>query len=80
MDAAVVPVGCKKFVQAADVFRNKSFKSKYNEKYDEWMVKGEHAYKAGGRVRAPALEGILKWISEAWSEIPEEQIKNSFLH
>ncbi len=48
VDTAVVPVGCTKFVQPADVSWNKSFKSKYNEKYDEWMAKDDHEYTAGG--------------------------------
>lgn len=80
VDTAVVPAGCTKFVQPADVSWNKSFKSKYNEKYDEWMAMDDHEYTGGGRMRAPPLEEILKWIRDAWSEIPEEQIKNSFLH
>ncbi len=44
------------------------------------MAKDDHEYTTGGRTLAPPLEEILKWISEAWSEIPEKQIKNFFLH
>lgn len=80
VDTAVVPAGCTKFVQPADVSWNKSFKSKYNEKYDEWMAKDDHERTAGGRMRPPPLDEILKWINDAWSEIPEEQIKTSFVH
>lgn len=80
IDAAVVPGGCTKFVQSADISWNRSFKSKYNEKYDEWMATGAHECTASGRWRAPPLEEILKWIREAWFHVSDHQIQNSFLH
>uniref|UniRef100_A0A915E522 DDE-1 domain-containing protein n=1 Tax=Ditylenchus dipsaci TaxID=166011 RepID=A0A915E522_9BILA len=38
IDMAVVPRGCTKFVQAPDVRCNKSFKSKIQELYNDWMA------------------------------------------
>lgn len=79
IDTAVIPGGCTKYIQPADVSWNKSFKSKYRENYNNWMNIGNHEYTSTGRMRAPPLEEILIWIRNSWSEIPTDQIKQSFI-
>ena len=52
-DTAVIPGGCTSILQPADVSWNKPFKSHIQEKWDRWMVDGEHTYTAAGRMRKP---------------------------
>lgn len=70
VDTAGMSAGCWKFIQPADFSWNKSFKSKYTEKYDKWMANDNHEYITSGRMHAPPMEEIVKWINESWSEIP----------
>src|SRR6266704_1968994 len=41
LDVAVVPVGCTKYVQPADVSWNKPFKSHIRELYTKWLSTGQ---------------------------------------
>ena len=60
VDMAVIPGGCTKFLQPADLSWNKSFKSKLSELYDEWMESGEHEFTASGNMRAPFLDKVCE--------------------
>ena len=48
VDMAVVPGGCTKFGQPADVSWNKPFKDWFREFYDDWMESGEKTYTEDG--------------------------------
>ena len=50
---AVIPGGCTSILQLADVSWNKPFKLYIQEKWDSWMVDGQHTYTAAGRMRKP---------------------------
>ena len=52
-DTAVIPGGCTSILQPADVSWNRPFKSYIQEKWDSWMVDGQHTYTATGRMRKP---------------------------
>ena len=75
---AVVPGGCTKFVQPADVSWNKPFKDQFREFYDDWMESGEKTYTKGGNMRAPTFELVCKWIVDSWDAVSNETIKKSF--
>ena len=47
VDMAVVPGGCTKLVQQADVSWNKPFVDRFREFYDELMENGEKTYTKG---------------------------------
>ena len=79
VDAAVIPGGCTKFLQPADVSWNKSLKNKLSDAYDEWMEKGEHEYTAGGNMRAPSLELVCTWIRDSWGLITRDMVAKSFV-
>lgn len=79
IDQVVVPGGCTKFVQPADVSWNKPFKDRYREKYQEWMLNNEQEYTESGNMKAPPLTNVLTWIESSWKEISKESIVKSFL-
>uniref|UniRef100_A0A914HJW5 DDE-1 domain-containing protein n=1 Tax=Globodera rostochiensis TaxID=31243 RepID=A0A914HJW5_GLORO len=74
----VVPGGCTKFVQAADVSWNAPFKAKIRQQYEDWMLHGEKTTTSSGNTRAAPMNIYLNWIYEAWEGIPKENISKSF--
>uniref|UniRef100_A0A914HR30 DDE-1 domain-containing protein n=1 Tax=Globodera rostochiensis TaxID=31243 RepID=A0A914HR30_GLORO len=78
IDTAVVPGGCTKFVQAADVSWNAPFKAKIRQQYEDWMLHGEKTTTSSGNTRAAPMNIYLNWIHEAWEGIPKENISKSF--
>lgn len=78
VDMAVIPGGCTKFVQPADVSWNKPFKDCYRELYEAWMEKAEFEYTKGGNPKGPPLDLVCQWIITAWESVSAEIIKKSF--
>ena len=80
LHTAIVPAGCTKFIQAPDVIWNSCFKSHLRRSYDTWLSQPSvHEYTKGGNMKPPSRSLLCEWIKEAWSSIPEETIKKSFL-
>ena len=76
---AVIPGGCTKYLQAADVCWNKPFKATLHEMYDAWMAGDEDKeYTSGGNLKAPSFKLVLQWVKAAWDGIDQELIKKSF--
>ncbi|KAH7720443.1 pogo transposable element with KRAB domain-like protein [Aphelenchoides avenae] len=46
LEMVLVPAGCTRFVQPADVNWNAPFKRKLRSFYDQWMLDGDHAWDA----------------------------------
>ena len=44
-----------------------------------WLQK-EFTKKQAGNLKAPPRRSIIKWFLDAWSALPSEMIKNSFMH
>ena len=53
---AVVPGGCMKYAQPADVSWNKPFRDRFREFYDDWMESGEKMLKPAEAEQEQAYE------------------------
>ena len=79
LPAAIVPGGCTKFIQAADVAWNASFKTAMRSHYDTWLSQPDnYEYTRGGNMRAPSRELLCDWVKSSWQSVSAELIKNSF--
>uniref|UniRef100_A0A183BK65 HTH CENPB-type domain-containing protein n=1 Tax=Globodera pallida TaxID=36090 RepID=A0A183BK65_GLOPA len=79
VEAAYIPGGCTKFVQAPDVCWNKPFKERIRHYYSLWITNGDRQeYTAAGNPKAPALEIVLDWVDRSWQELSKELIIKSF--
>ncbi|KAF7636014.1 HTH CENPB-type domain-containing protein, partial [Meloidogyne graminicola] len=78
LETAVIPSGCTKYVQPADVMWNSVFKSSIRKNYDDWMLHGEREHTSSGNPRPPSMLTYLSWVADAWDSIPTEDIKRSF--
>ncbi len=74
----VVLTGCTRYIQAADVSWIKSFKSKLQQYYDDFMVGDQLSLTAAGNLKAPPLELLCQWCTDAWNSVSESQIVASF--
>ena len=55
-------------------------KAHCTERYDDWLAaEGIHKETEAGNLKAPPRRSIIKWILDAWSALPSEMIKNSFM-
>uniref|UniRef100_A0A915MHW6 DDE-1 domain-containing protein n=1 Tax=Meloidogyne javanica TaxID=6303 RepID=A0A915MHW6_MELJA len=78
LDTAVVPSGCTKFCQPADLSWNCPFKAQIRKFYDDWLLHSERELTAAGNPRPPSMMTYLSWVADAWDSLPEEDIKRSF--
>lgn len=77
---SIVPGGCTKFVQPADVSWNRPFKLRIQEMHDDWLGANNLPQTAGGNYKPPSPAVYLTWVYEAWQAVSEEVIRNSFRH
>ena len=77
-DACIIPGGLTSHLQPADVSWNKSFKSAYEDLYNEWMATGKHSFTKAGNMKAPDKLTCLNWVKVAWSSVTAETIIMSF--
>ena len=56
VDSVIVPGGCTKYIQAADVSWNKPMKEYLREMYDLWLAENEHELTTHGHMKpVPSL-------------------------
>ena len=78
VDTAVVPGGCTKFIQAADIAWNACFKAHLCSYYDLWLSQPRvHEYIRGGNLKAPSRSLLCQWVKLAWDAVPVETVKKS---
>ena len=76
--AAYIPGGCTKYIQAPDVMWTAPFKAYIGEYYDEWMANGIHEFTEAGNMKPVPCRMVVKWVIDAWKELPQDIIKKSF--
>ena len=59
IDDAVIPGGCTKYIQAADISWNKPFKSPIIEFFDERLASGLHYYTQAGNMKPSSHHSLL---------------------
>ena len=78
IDVAVIPGGLTPVLQPLDKCLNKPFKDNVRRKYLAWMISGPFEYTPAGKKKAPSRNIVLRWVHEAWREIPAEMVTKSF--
>ena len=78
IDVAVIPGGLTPILQPLDKCLNKPFKDSIRRKYLAWMISGPFEYTPSGKKKAPTRNLVLRWVNEAWREIPAEMVTKSF--
>ena len=79
LHTAIVPGGCTKFIQAADVVWNSCFKAHMRTFYDSWLADPtEHQYTKGGNLKAPSRSLLCQWVKASWDAVPIDTVKQSF--
>ncbi|KAH7711774.1 pogo transposable element with KRAB domain-like protein [Aphelenchoides avenae] len=78
VETVLIPAGCTRFVQPADISWNAPFKRKLRSFYEEWMLEGDHDTTAAGNPRPPQPETYLQWLLNAWEAVKEDVIIRSF--
>ena len=73
---AVVPRGCTKLVQPADVSWNAPFKAAYHKLYETWLASGTMERSRGGNLCAPSKALRIQSVLEAWDSIRPEIYKS----
>ena len=77
---AVIPGGCTKFLQPADVSWNAPFKAAYLELYEAWLMDPERKENntSSGNPRAPSRAKVIEWVKSAWEAVSTDVIIRSF--
>ena len=57
--------------------RNKSFKAKIQEFYDDWLANGVHEYTAAGNMKPVSRRKIVGWVLQTWEILSKEMVYNS---
>jgi hypothetical protein len=80
LEMAIIPGGCTKFMQAADVVWNTPFKSLLRNHYDTWLSESScHEYTKGGNMKPPSRRLLCNWVKLSWDALSIDTIKKSFL-
>lgn len=78
IDTAVVPGGCTKFIQAAEVAWSACFKAHLRSYYDLCLSQPSvHEYTRGGNLKAPSRSLLCQCVKLAWDAVPVETVKKS---
>jgi hypothetical protein len=74
---AVIPGGLTSMLQPLDLAVNKPFKERLKNKWTAWMAIA--GLDRNAKVPSPTRLQVIKWIVEAWEEVPVSAIRAGFL-
>ena len=75
---SIVPGGCIKILQPADVSWNAPFKSTYRLHYDSWLARDDRSVTPAGNPRAPPKVLMVQWVVASGKSISAEVIRILF--
>ena len=75
-DFVLIPPGCTRLLQPADVCWIKPFKDEMKRNWELFMRKGQMIKK--GNLKCPSRQDVLNWVSAAWESVSSDIIKKSF--
>ena len=75
---SVVPAGCTRLCQLADVSWNAPFKASFRDHYATWIGSGEVERTPAGNMRAVSKRTLIELVKKAWDSVSAEVIKRSF--
>ena len=78
IDSAIIPGGCMRYIQAADVSWNIPMKEYLREMYHLSLADRTHELTGHGNMRAPPRWQMIEWVLEAWKKLPTDVIITSF--
>ena len=76
--SVIVPGGCTKILQHADVSWNAPFKSAYRLHYDSWLARDDRSVTPAGNPHAPPKVLMVQSVVASWKSISAEVIRRSF--
>jgi hypothetical protein len=74
----LVPKRLTNFLQPAEVAWMRTLKRLYHDKWQNWLIHSDKSFTVNGNMGSPGYAQVINWISEIWSELPLESIKESF--
>ncbi|KAF4792277.1 pogo transposable element with KRAB domain-like protein [Turdus rufiventris] len=77
-ELAVIPGGFTKEVRPLVISVIRSFKSKLQIMWENWMVEGEHSFTKTGRQRWASCATLCQWIVDAWGKVTATTIIRGF--
>ncbi len=78
VDVAVIPGGLTPVLQPLDKCLNKPFKDNVRKQYLSWMITGPFEFTPAGKKKAPSRNLVLRWVKQAWCDLPDEMVRRSF--
>ncbi|GBC07964.1 hypothetical protein RclHR1_07810006 [Rhizophagus clarus] len=75
---AVIPGGLTSRLQPLDISVNKSFKSKMQRYYNEWMAETIKELTPTGKFRRHSYKTVAHWVKDSWDAVDVNLIQRSF--
>lgn len=75
---SVIPGGCTRLCQPADVSWNAPFKAAFREFYSQWINEPAVALTPAGNRRAISKLELVRFVKDAWQRVSKDVISNSF--
>ena len=77
-DLVIIPGGMTSQLQVLDIVVNKPFKDNLRKKYTEWLLSGNHALTATGKIQKPSVRLLCEWILHVWDAVSSQSIIRGF--
>ena len=78
VDVAIIPGGLTPVLQPLDKCLNKPFKDNVRQQYLSWLITGPFEFTPARKKKALSQNQVLRWVKQAWCDIPKEMVRRSF--